>query len=141
MPLTVPANLSAAYLIQTHLAAAITHVHGHDLDSERVRTAILLCLLGNVGTEVLENLGITIKNKYTMALIQKIPVAVIHQINKKAGFQLVAKYGTKHASITLTKGTSFVGGAIGGTVDAVTTKAAGTFADKFFQPVDQRSSS
>ncbi len=58
MPVTLPANIGAAYLIQIHLAAAIAHVHGHDLDGEEVRTAILLCLLGNAGTEVVKQLAL-----------------------------------------------------------------------------------
>lgn len=136
MPVALPANIGAAYLIQTHLAAAIAHAHGHDLDTDEVKTAILLCLLGNAGTEVLKQSGIKIGSKYTMTLIQKIPMSVIHQINKKAGFCLVAKYGTKRASITLAKGIPLVGGAIGGSMDAVATAAVGTFADKFFRPME-----
>ena len=134
MPVTLPANIGAAYLIQTHLAAAIAHVHAQDLDSDEVRTAILLCLLGNAGTEVLKQLGIKVGSKYTMTLIKRIPMAVIHQINRRAGFALVAKYGTKRAAVTLAKGVPFVGGAVGGSMDAVATAAVGKFADKFFRP-------
>jgi len=134
MPVTLPANIGAAYLIQTHLAAAIAHVHGHDLDGEEVRTAILLCLLGNAGTEVVKQFGIKVGTKYTMTLIRRIPMTVIHQINRKAGFALVAKYGTKRAAVTLAKGIPFVGGGIGGTMDAVATGAVGTFARNFFDP-------
>lgn len=132
MPVTVPANIGAAFLIQSHLAAAIAHVHGHDTRSEEVQTAIMLCLLGNAGSEVLKQAGITVGKKYTATLIKRLPVSVIHAVNKKAGFALVAKFGTKRASITLAKGVPLVGGAIGGSVDAVGTKAVGRFADQFF---------
>ena len=134
MPVTLPANIGAAYLIQTHLAAAIAHVHGHDLDGEEVRTALLLCLLGNAGTEVVKQFGIKVGSKYTMTLIKRLPVAVIYQINRKAGFALVAKYGTKRATVTLAKGIPLVGGGIGGTMDAVATSAVGNFARNFFDP-------
>ena len=134
MPLTLPANIGAAYLIQTHLAAAIAHVHGQDVDSEEVRTAILLCLLGNAGTEVAKQFGIKIGTKYSATLLKRLPVAVIHAINRKAGFALVAKYGTKRAAVTLSKGIPLVGGGIGGTVDAIATSAVGRFADGFFAP-------
>jgi len=132
LPVSMPANIGMGYLIQTHLAASIARVHGHDLDSEEVRTAILLCLLGTAGTEVLKKTGIAVGSKYTMTLIGRIPIAVIRQINKRAGFALVAKYGTKRASITLAKGIPFVGGVIGGGFDATTTRAVGGFADRFF---------
>lgn len=134
MPVALPANIGAAYLIQSHLAAAIAQVHGQDLRSEEVQTAILLCLLGNAGTEVVKQVGIKVGTKYSAALLKSIPVAVIRQINRKAGFALVAKYGTKRAAVTLAKGIPLVGGGIGGGMDAVATKAVGTFADKFFRP-------
>lgn len=133
MPVTVPANIGAGFLVQSHLAAAIAHVHGHDAHTEEVQTAILLCLLGNAGGEVLKQTGISVGKKYSVTLIKRLPMSVIHAINKKAGFALVAKFGTKRAAVTLAKGVPLVGGAIGGGVDAVGTRAVGSFANKFFQ--------
>lgn len=134
LPVALPANIGAAYLIQTHLAASIAYVHGHELDSEEVQTAILLCLLGNAGTEVLKKVGIQIGQKYTMTLIRRVPIALIYEINKKAGFALLAKTGTVRATVTLAKGVPLVGGGIGGGVDAATTAAVGTFANRLFRP-------
>lgn len=93
MPVTLPANIGAAYLIQTHLAASIARVHGHDLDDEEVQSAILLCLLGNAGAEVVKQAGIKVGTKYTVTLIRRIPIAVIREINKRAGFMLLASSG------------------------------------------------
>ena len=135
MPVTLPANIGAAFILQTHLAASIANVHGHDLDSEEVQTAIILCLLGNAGTEVVKQFGIKIGTKYTASLIKKIPIEIIRAINKKAGFMLVAKYGTKKATVTLVKPLPLVGGGVGGTIDAVATGAVGNFADNFFKPL------
>ncbi|MCZ2821047.1 EcsC family protein [Modestobacter sp. VKM Ac-2977] len=132
MPLTLPANVGASYLVQTHLAGAIAAAHGHDLDSEEVRTAVLLCLVGNAGTEVLKQVGIKVGSQVSMTVIKRIPITVIRQINKKVGFMLVAKYGTKRAVITLAKGVPLVGGAIGGGMDATATWAVGSLADKAF---------
>lgn len=98
------------------------------------QSAILLCLLGNAGTEVLKQFGIKVGTKYTMTLIRRIPIALIREINKRAGFMLLAKFGTNRATVTLARGVPLVGGGIGGTVDALTTQAVGTFADKFFNP-------
>ncbi|GAB3470016.1 EcsC family protein [Kineococcus endophyticus] len=139
MPATLPANLGASYLIQTHLAASIAHVYGHDLKSEEVRTAVLMCLLGNAGTEVLKQVGITVSTKYTMTIIKRIPIRVIRKVNKKVGFYLVAKYGTTRAVVTLGKGVPLVGAAVGGTIDAVATKAVGSFSCSFFDGVGEES--
>ncbi|QFZ17503.1 EcsC family protein [Saccharothrix syringae] len=132
LPVALPANLTAAYLVQTHLIASIAAVHGHDLESEDVQTAILVCLLGNAGTEVLKKAGIKAGAKLTMNLIRKIPEQLIREINKRIGFTLLAKYGTTKATVTLAKGVPLVGGVIGGTFDAVTTRAVGAFAARFF---------
>lgn len=135
MPIALPANIGAAYLVQTHLAASIAHVHGHDSDSEDIRAAILLCLLGNAATEVLKKTGTKIGEKVAVSMIKKLPVTVIHRINQRAGFALVAKFGTKRAVVTLAKGVPLVGGAVGGSVDAVATRAVGGFANTFFHPI------
>ncbi|MFE9745783.1 EcsC family protein [Saccharothrix saharensis] len=132
LPVTLPANLTASYLVQTHLIASIAAVHGHDLDSDEVQTAILVCLLGNAGTELLKKAGIKVGSKLTMNLIERIPVQLIREINKRVGFTLLAKYGTSKATVTLAKGVPLVGGVIGGTFDAVTTRAVGAFAARFF---------
>ncbi|MGX5653317.1 EcsC family protein [Geodermatophilus nigrescens] len=137
LPISLPANVGAAYLVQTHLAASIASVHGHDLHSEQMRSAVLLCLLGNAGTEVLKKAGVTVGQKASTQLIKRIPVSVIREINKKAGFALVSKFGTKRAVVPLVKGVPIVGGVIGGGFDAVATRAVGAFAEKTFRPATQ----
>jgi hypothetical protein len=137
LPVTLPANLTASYLVQTHLIASIAAVHGHDLESDEVQTAILVCLLGNAGTELLKKAGIKVGSKLTMNLIERIPAQLIREVNKRVGFTLLAKYGTSKAAVTLAKGVPLVGGVIGGTFDAVTTRAVGAFASRFFTGRDE----
>ncbi len=136
LPVALPANIGVSYLVQTHLAGAIAAVHGYDLDSEEVRSAVLLCLVGNAGTEALKRVGVTVGSKVTMTLTKRIPVTVLRQINKKVGFMLIAKYGTKRAVVTLAKGVPLVGGVIGGGVDTTATWAVGAYANKTFRPQD-----
>ena len=97
LPITIPANIGAGFLIQSHLAAAIAHVYGHNTRSERVQTAILLSLLRNAGTKALKQTGIEAGKKFSITLIKRLPVSVIHAFNKEAGFTLLAKIGTKRA--------------------------------------------
>ena len=113
LPVTLPTNVTASYVIQTHLIASIAAVYGRDLDSEEVQTAILLCLLGNAGTDLLKKVG-------------------IGQFNKRVAAALLAKYGGKKAGVTLAKGVPLVGGVIGGGFDAASTRAVGAFARRFF---------
>ena len=136
LPITLPANIGASYLVQTHLAGAIAAVHGHDLDAEAVRSAILLCLVGNAGTEVVKRFGIKVSSKLTITMIERIPIEVIRGINKRVGFMLIAKFGTKRSVITLAKWVPMVGGVVGGGVDTAATWAVGTYAHRAFQRSD-----
>ncbi len=93
-----------------------------------------MCLLTNAGTEVLKKLGITVGTRMSFALINRIPIALVREINKRVGFMLIAKYGTKRAVITLAKGVPLVGGVVGGGFDAAATRAIGAFAHRTFRP-------
>ncbi|MDR1078743.1 MAG: EcsC family protein [Propionibacteriaceae bacterium] len=42
----MPANLAGVIMVQTRLIGCVTHLHGYDLDDPRVRTAAVMCLLG-----------------------------------------------------------------------------------------------
>ncbi|MGQ0844203.1 MAG: EcsC family protein [Sporichthyaceae bacterium] len=134
MPLTLPANIGASYLVQAHLAASIARVYGWDEHSDEVRAAILLCLVGNAGSEMLKRIGIPVGKRYAAGLLSRLPGASIRAINRRVGFQLLAKQGTKRASVTLAKGVPLVGGLVGGGVDLAATRAVGHFADRFFRP-------
>src|SRR4051794_5467803 len=43
---TIPANIAGIALVQCREVAGIAHLRGYDLDDQRVRNAILACLLG-----------------------------------------------------------------------------------------------
>jgi hypothetical protein len=132
LPVALPANVGAAFLIQTHLVAAIAHLKGHDLDDENVRSAIVLCLLGNAAVEVLKKAGIRIGQRFTLVMIRKLPIEVIRSINRRVGFMLIAKYGSKRAIVTLTKFIPVFGGIVGGGFDAAATRGVGAFSKRFF---------
>ena len=136
LPIAMPANVGAAYILQTRLAAAIAHVRGQDLEDDHVRTAVVLCLLGNTAAEVVKKAGIEVGKRMTGAIIAKIPITVIRKINKRVGFMLLAKYGTKRGVLTLTKAVPVVGGAVGAGVDVAATRGVAAFAKKFFVAAD-----
>jgi len=95
MPITIPAGLLASYALGANTAAAIAYVRGYDVDTEQVRTLILLCLIGESAEQVLKNAGIAIGTKMTKALLQQIPGKVFIEINKRVGFRLITKAGEK----------------------------------------------
>ena len=131
LPVSIPANISSVIYVQTRMVAAIAHMRGFDLKDDQVRTLVYVALTGQAAADILKQAGIKFGTKMSTVLIKKIPFEVIKQINKAVGFRLVTKFG-QTGVINLGKGIPFVGGIIGGTVDAVGTSTIGKTAKKVF---------
>jgi len=131
LPVTVPAGVYASFFLQARLAGAIACLHGHSVEEERVRTTILLCLLGNAGKELIKEAGVSVANKVALNLVEKIPGKVLIEINKKVGFRLFTKAGEKGV-VNFTKVVPLFGGLVGGTIDAKACKAVARIADRAF---------
>ena len=132
LPVAVPANLLAAYIVQARLAAAIAHLNGHDLNDDRVRTFILLSLLGDAGREVLRTVGVNVANKAAMGALKRLPGKVLIEINKKVGFRLLTKFGEKGV-LNLVRVIPLAGGLVGGTIDAAACATVGRTAQASFR--------
>ena len=128
----IPVNTAGALIINARLAGAIAYLRGYKLDDPHTQTAITLVVLGSSAQQALRAVGVSVGQKAAMQALKKLPIAVLHEINKKAGFMLVAKYGTKRAAVTLAKGVPLVGGVVGGAVDATMTAAVGRVAKTMF---------
>jgi 4-diphosphocytidyl-2C-methyl-D-erythritol kinase len=79
-----------------------------------------------------EGMGVEVGKRAARQAIQAIPTAALRRINTRAGFYLVAKYGTQRSAVTLAKVIPVVGGLVGGGVDAALTGAIGSLAKKAF---------
>lgn len=90
MPVTIPANMAGALVINAHLAGAIAYLRGYDPQDPHVRTVATLVAVGSNTQQVAKTIGIKVGEKVAMQAIKKIPLAVIREINKKAGFMLLA---------------------------------------------------
>lgn len=134
LPVALPAALTGLYVTATRMTAGIAHLRGHDLASEEVRSAILVCLLGSSASTALGKAGVEIGQKSALAALQKLPGRVLIEINKRIGFRLVTKAGEKGV-INLTKLVPLVGAPIGATVDGVGCRAIATYARSTFEPV------
>jgi len=132
LPVSVPSALGASWVIQARMSGAIAVIYGHSLREDRVRTLVLLSLLGDAGKEVLKRAGIKVGQKVTQNVIKRIPGKVLIEINKKVGFRLLTKAGEK-GMVNLTKAVPLVGGIVGGTFDAVTCRSVGYAAQRIFK--------
>jgi hypothetical protein len=131
LPVAISADFTVLWLTQARLAGAIAHLRGYDVRSDEVRSVVLISLLGSSATEALSAAGVEIGTKSAVSVIQKVPGRVLIEINKKVGFRLITKAGTKGV-INLTKLAPIAGGLAGGGVNFVSTRAVGLWAKKNF---------
>ena len=135
LPVTVPAAFGAAWIVQARMSAAIARLSGHDTASDRVQTFVTASLLGDGVKEILKRSGIQIGKGLARGLIKQVPGKLLISINKQVGFRLLTKAGSTGA-VNLVKMVPFVGGAVGGTVDAYMCKAVGKTAKSIFYKSD-----
>lgn len=133
LPATIPASLGASWAVQARLAAAIASIHGHDVFEDRVRTLVLLSLIGSAAKDELKRVGIEVGKKMTRNAIRRISGHLIVDINRAVGFRLIAKAGEKGV-FQLSKLVPIAGGIVGGIFDGVSCHAVGKAADALFAP-------
>jgi hypothetical protein len=135
LPVTLPANIASVFYIQLRMVAAIAHLGGHDIRSDEVRTFAYACLCGSGVVEMLKRAGVELGTKLGIRLVGKLSAEVIAAINKKVGFRLLTKFGSKGV-INFGRLVPFIGGAIGGTVDGISTNTIGNAARDLFVPTE-----
>jgi hypothetical protein len=134
LPVAIPAGFGAAWLVQARLAAGIAHIHGHDIKDDRVRTLVLMSILGDATLkEPIKVAGKTIAQKALQSGINSISGKALTKINQAIGFRLLTKAGTKGV-INLTRFVPVLGGVVGGAFDGATCYAVGKVAQKIFSP-------
>lgn len=131
LPVAIPANLVSVMYVQIRMIAAIAHIYGHDIKSDKVKTLIFLCLTGQAAMDILKDTGVQIGNKIALKLLKELPAKTLTEINKKVGFKLLTKFGNKGV-INISKTIPLVGGIVGGTFDAISTNTIGNASKKVF---------
>lgn len=131
LPVAIPANLASVLFIQIRMILAIAHMGGHDLRDDRVKSLVYACLAGNVAKDILQEAGIVLGTKLTANLLGRISEQTLLAINKKVGFQLMAKTSGQGA-INLGKAVPLMGGMIGGSIDVAMTNIIGNVAREVF---------
>ncbi len=128
LPVAVPANLTGVAVVQIRMVAAIAHLRGYDLNDNRVRTALVMCLLGgevvakhiHEGTLPTSPMAIATAPVFDPELDARVADAVLSD--------LAGRVGGKNLALMLTKRVPLVGGGIGAVVDGLATRQIGTFA-------------
>jgi hypothetical protein len=135
MPLALPANVVEFYVGATRMVAAIATLRGYDVNDPRVRTAVLLTLIGSDADEVLAKAGLTGGTGKMVGLVgQQLPPAALLILNKAIGFRLLRGFGEK-AFARLGRGIPLAGGVVGGGIDVWMMKRIADHALEEFPPV------
>lgn len=131
LPIAIPTDVATFYAYAGRCAAAVAYLRGYDIESDEVRSVVLLSLLGAGGVTAASKLGVELGNKSAMAALKKLPGKVLIELNKKVGFRLATKFGTTGV-VNLSKLVPFVGGGVGATVNAVGMRSVATYAKSNF---------
>ena len=131
LPVAIPGSLAASWVIQARMVAAIAELGGHDSSSDQVQTEVLLCVVGNAAKEIVKDAGIGIGGNLANVAIKMVPGKMLIETNKKVGFRLLTKFGTKGA-INLVRIVPLAGGVIGGSVDGAACYVVGRRAKRLF---------
>lgn len=131
LPVTIPASIYASWLVQARMAGAIASLYGYQLTDERVRTFVLLSLMGSAAKQVIRELGVDAARKITTSAIKKIPSRLLRDLNEKIGIRLLSHTGEK-GGINLLRLAPVMGGFVGGVADSMESYVVGRTAKKIF---------
>ena len=127
LPLQLPAAVTATWVIQTRMVAAIAHLYGFDLEHQAVRTQILLTLIGEEAGEVLKQLGVKASQRFLQARLQRLPPQALAALNQAVGFRLISRFSGQGV-LNLHHAIPLLGGVVGGGIDYMLTRQLGGWA-------------
>lgn len=133
MPVTLPANIVSVLYIQIRMVAAIAYIAGFNIKNDKVKTLAYSCLAADSAADAAKSVGIPVVQKMTKAVIESISGQTVKAINKRVGFRLLTKFGSK-GLLNLTKLIPFIGGLLSALIDLSSTKTVGTVAMNTFLP-------
>ncbi|HML66484.1 MAG TPA: EcsC family protein [Dysgonomonas sp.] len=125
MPLTVPANIASVIYVQIRMIAAIAYMGGHDIREDRVKSLIYICMVGNGAKELLKDVSVKAGERLAAKIAEKVSTSI------------ASKTGEKSVT-SLGKAVPVLGGLVGGSYDAITTRVVGKVAKKIF--IDKQTS-
>jgi uncharacterized protein (DUF697 family) len=131
---TIPANIAGLALIQCRLVASIAHVRGYDLADQRVRNAVLACILGE------DDIKTLVKKKKLPSTPMGLATAPTYDphldsiIAAEVTSALLTKVAGKRVATTVARRVPVVGGMVGASADAYATWQIGRYAERELRP-------
>ncbi|HEX8511019.1 MAG TPA: hypothetical protein VF635_16155 [Propionibacteriaceae bacterium] len=128
LPVAVPANVTGVAVLQVRMIAAIAHLRGYDLSDNRVRTALVMCLLGgeNIGRAIGE--GKLPTSPMAVATAPVFDPDLDRRVAEEVVGDLTARIGGKNVALMVTKRVPLIGGGVGAVMDGIATRQIGKYA-------------
>lgn len=121
--LTIPANVAASSFVQARMVAAVAHLRGYELSDPRVRTALLMCILGpSPQSTFAERSGLP-TSPLAVATAPVFDAKLDGAVAKILAERTVSSIGGKRLGVMLGKGIPFVGGGVGAAIDTWSTRS------------------
>lgn len=134
LPVAIPANLAGVAVVQVRMVAAIAHLRGYDLDDNRVRTALVMCLLGGEQVVKLIKEGKLPTSPMAVATAPVFDPDLDRRVAEEVVADLAGRIGGKNLALVMTKRIPLVGGGIGAVMDGVATAQIGKYAKSELVP-------
>ena len=135
MPVSLPVNVAEFYLQAVRMVGGIASLRGYDVAEPRVRTAVLLTLVGSDSEEVLAKAGMaTAGSRVTSYALKGLPPAALMVVNKAVGFRLMRGVSEKLLS-RFGRGIPLAGGLVGAGIDGFMMKKIADHAMQEFPAV------
>jgi len=128
LPVALSANLTGVAVVQVRMVAAIAHLRGYDLGDNRVRTALVMCLLG--GEQVAERIarGTLPTSPMAVATAPVFDRDLDATVSQEVVADLIQRIGGKSVALAIGRRVPLVGGGVGAVMDGLATRAIGTYA-------------
>jgi uncharacterized protein (DUF697 family) len=125
---TTPANLTGVIVIQIRMVACIAHLRGYDVNDNRVRTAMLMCLLGE--EELAEGIatGTLPTTPLAVATAPVFDAQLDQVVCERVVTALLSGMGGKRLTAMMGRRIPLVGGGVGAAYDGYATHRIGVCA-------------
>lgn len=125
---TIPANLAAATFVQARMVATVAHLRGYDVTDPRVRSAILMVMLGPAQMEALVAQGVLPSTPLAVATAPVFDAALDGRITRALLDRTMGHLGGKRLGVLAGRWIPFIGGGVGAVVDGLSTRAMAALA-------------
>ncbi|MGI3784861.1 MAG: hypothetical protein ACRYG2_29225 [Janthinobacterium lividum] len=128
LPVAIPANLAGIAVVQVRMVAALAHLRGYDVSDLKVRTALVMCLLG--GEEIARRIedGSLPTSPMVIATAPVFDAGLDRQVADAVLADLMNRIGGKNLALVVTRRVPLLGGGVGAVVDGLATRQIGVYA-------------